>query len=205
MSLKPLLYRTFIDPLLSSVRAEVVRNIAQGEQVIDIACGNGTLAVEMSAVAGEVTAIDLDPEMLWYAASRKDMRNRHIILANTDASNLSTFTNKQFDTAVTTMSIHQFDPVIAHRVLSEMKRVANRIIIADYNIPLPRTLAGLLASGIERMAGGDHYRNFRNFRSIGGLKHFIKEAGLELISSEIRGGGVFVVEVLQPVEREEEA
>jgi len=202
MSLKPFLYRKLIDPLLSSVRAAVVRNIVPGELVIDIACGNGTLALEMSSVAGEVTAIDLDAEMIWYAASRNDMRNRHIIFANEDASNLSLFADKQFNTAVTTMAIHQFDPIIAHRVLSEMKRVANRIIIADYNIPLPRTLSGFLASGIEHLAGGDHARNFRNFRSIGGLKHFTKEAGLELLSSEVRGGGVFVVEVLQPVGRE---
>lgn len=201
MSLKPILYRKLIDPLLSSVRRAVLQNIAPGESVIDIACGNGTLAAEMATVASEVTAIDLDAEMIRYAASRKDFQNRHIIFANADASNLSTFTDKQFNTAVTTMAIHQFDPIIAHRVLSEMKRVAHRIIIADYNIPLPPTLVGLMASGIERMAGGDHYRNFRNFRSMGGLKHFTKEAGLEVISSEIRGGGVFVVQVLQAVER----
>jgi SAM-dependent methyltransferase len=197
-TIKPLLYRFLIDPLLSSVRTGVLHNISPGESVIDIACGNGTLAFEIAGIAKDVTAIDLDDEMITDAITRKTRLNTtNITFTNADASDLSTFPDKQFTTAVTTMAIHQFDPAIAQRVLSEMKRVARRVIIADYNIPLPKSLAGLLASGIERLAGGDHYRNFRNFRAKGGLSHFTGNACLTLISSEVRGAGVFVVAVYE--------
>jgi SAM-dependent methyltransferase len=197
-TIKPLIYRSLIDPLLSSVRAGVLRNIAPGESVIDIACGNGTLAFEIAGIAKDVTAIDLDDEMIAYAISKKTRLNKpNISFTAANASDLSSFPAKKFATAVTTMAIHQFDPYLAQKVLSEMKRVAHRVIIADYNIPLPKNLAGLLASGIERLAGGDHYRNFRNFRAEGGLNHFTGSAGLTLISSAVRGTGVFIVAVYE--------
>jgi SAM-dependent methyltransferase len=198
MTLKPLLYRSLIDPLLSSVRYGVLCNITPGETVIDIACGNGTLAFEIAGIAKDVTAIDLDDEMIAYALKRKTrLTTTNITFTTADASDLSGFAGRQFATAVTTMAIHQFDPVVAQKVLSEMKRVAHRVIIADYNIPLPGNLAGLMASGMERLAGGDHYRNFRNFRAKGGLSHFTGSAGLTLRSSEVRGAGVFLVAVFE--------
>jgi 2-polyprenyl-3-methyl-5-hydroxy-6-metoxy-1,4-benzoquinol methylase len=196
MSIKPFIYRIIIDPLLSAVRDGVLCKITPGESVIDIACGNGTLAFGIATVAGAVTAIDLDAQMIAYATLRKTKLNRtNINFISADASDLSAFSGKQFGTAVTTMAIHQFEENLALKVLEEMKRVASRVIIADYNYPLPGSPAGLFAYGIEWLAGGDHYRNFRNFRAKGGLNYFIGKAGLTVRSSESRGGGVFVVAV----------
>jgi SAM-dependent methyltransferase len=194
MLIKPIIYRIIIDPLLSSLRDGVLKKITPGESVIDIACGNGTLAFEIAKTAGELTAIDLDAEMIAWATTRKaKLSITNITFTAADASSLSAFSNKQFGTAVTTMAIHQFDPEVALKVLMEMKRVASRVIIADYNIPLPRSAAGRLAYGIERLAGGDHFRNFSNYRAKGGLSYFTGRAGLRLRSSLVRGGGVFVV------------
>jgi 2-polyprenyl-3-methyl-5-hydroxy-6-metoxy-1,4-benzoquinol methylase len=196
MFIKPLIYSIIIDPLLSAVRVGVLHRITPGESVIDIACGNGTLALAIATAAGDVTAIDLDGEMIAYATTRKAKLNiTNITFTAADASDLSAFSDRQFSTAVTTMAIHQFDPEVAQKVLSEMKRVASRVIIADYNIPLPRSAAGRLAYGIEWLAGGDHFRNFRNFRAKGGLSHFTVRAGLRVRESVVRGGGVFVVVV----------
>lgn len=194
MSIKPFIYRIIIDPLLSTVRDGVLSKISPGESVIDIACGNGTLAFGIATVAGAVTAIDLDAEMIDYATERKTkLKLTNITFTAADASDLSAFSDKQFGTAVTTMAVHQFDADVALKVLKEMKRVASRVIIADYNIPLPRSAAGLFASGIERLAGGDHFRNFSKFRAKGGLSHFIGSAGLRVRESVVRGSGVFVV------------
>jgi 2-polyprenyl-3-methyl-5-hydroxy-6-metoxy-1,4-benzoquinol methylase len=194
MNIKPLIYRIIIDPLLSAVRDGVLGKITPGESVIDIACGNGTLALEIASVSKDVTAIDLDATMIAYATARKtrlNIINTTFIAA--DASSLSAYPDKHFGTAVTTMAIHQFDTEVTLKVMKEMKRVASRAIIADYNIPLPRSAAGRLAYGIEWLAGGDHFRNFRNFMAKGGLSHFTHQSGLTIRSSEIRGGGVFVV------------
>lgn len=198
MSIKPFIYRIIIDPLLSSVRDGVLCKITPGESVIDIACGNGTLALGIATTARDVTAIDLDYEMIAYAKERKTRLNRtNITFTAADASDLSAFSDKQFGTAVTTMAIHQFDPEVAQKVLTEMKRVAHRVIIADYNFPLPENPAGLFAYGIEWLAGGDHFRNFRNFMAKGGVSFFTGNAGLKIRSSESRGSGVFVVVVLE--------
>ena len=197
MSIKPFIYGIIIDPLLSAVRDGVLSKITPGESVIDIACGNGTLALGIAKAARDVRAIDSDAEMIAYATLRKTKLNRtNITFTAADASDLSAFSDKQFGTAVTTMAIHQFDEDLAQKVLMEMKRVASRVIIADYNYPLPGSPAGLFAYGIEWLAGGDHYRNFRNFRAKGGLSYFIARAGLTVRSSESRGGGVFVVAVV---------
>ncbi len=194
MNIKPLIYRVIIDPLLSPVRDGVLGKITPGESVIDIACGNGTLALRIASVAKEVTAIDLDATMINYATAKKNRLNiTNTTFITADASSLSAYPDKHFETAVTTMAIHQFDPEVALKVIMEMKRVASRVIIADYNIPLPGSPSGFLAYGIEWLAGGDHFRNFRNFRAKGGLSHFTDLAGLTIRSSEIRVGGVFVV------------
>jgi len=41
-----------------------------------------------------------------------------------------------------------------------------------------------------RRGGGDHYRNFRNYMRVGGMKHFATDAGLSIVYSDIRGKGV---------------
>jgi len=91
------------------------------------------------------------------------------------------------------MAIHQFEPALAIKILAEMKRIASRVIVADYNCPMPTGIYRSVAYGIERFAGGDHYRNFRNYMTVGGMEFFTGEAGLSIVSSAIRGKGVLMV------------
>lgn len=76
-----------------------------------------------------------------------------------------------------------------------MKRIASKVIIADYNCPMPDGFSRSVAYSAEHLAGGDHHRNFLNYMSAGGIKHFTEAAGLEVISATIRSKGVFVVVV----------
>jgi 2-polyprenyl-3-methyl-5-hydroxy-6-metoxy-1,4-benzoquinol methylase len=192
--LKALLYRILIDPLISGVRQSIIKSTTQSSTVLDIACGTGTLAIDMADSGRFITAIDLDTDLISYAterASRRGMRN--ITFKVLDASDLSMFGNKEFNFAVTSMAVHQFEPQLAISILSGMKRIASTVIIADYNYPMHENIAGLVAHGIEKMAGGDHYLNFRNYMKMGGITYFTGKAGLEIKSSVIRGSGVFIV------------
>lgn len=196
--LKGITYRILIDPLLSGVRDTIKRKIDKGSKVIDIACGTGSLAFFLSPVAEHVTGIDLDEKLVSYAAGRannKKIANIHFEVH--DASELSYYKDDEFDFAVTSMSVHQFDPGLAVKVLREMKRVAAKVIIADYNCPRPSGFSGSLAYVIERMARGDHYRNYSNYMKNGGLSFFSDMAGLSVISREIRGNGVFIIAVCE--------
>lgn len=198
-SFKGFLYSNFIDPLVKGLRRRVVSMIAPGEKVIDIACGTGALSQEMSGRAGHVTGIDLSEDMIATARLRaKKRQTSNISFHLLDATDLSCFPDHSFDTAVSALAMHQFDPETGVKVLSEMKRIARRIIIADYNCPVRPGPASWLAWGIELIAGGDHYRNFRQYMAGGGIQRLAAEAGLAISSGEESGAGVFMITLLIP-------
>ena len=193
-SLKGLMYQTFIDPLINGLRRRVTAMIEPDDVVIDIACGTGALAMAVAGHARDVTGIDLSGDMIVTArhmAQRKRIINISFELK--DAADMSCYHDNRFDVAIASLAIHQFDPQVAAKVLSEMKRIANRVIIADYNCPMSPGPAAWLAWGIERAARGDHYRNFRKYNQGGGIGKLAEEIGLHIESTEVRGQGVFVI------------
>jgi ubiquinone/menaquinone biosynthesis C-methylase UbiE len=191
---KGFVYSAVIDPMLSSLQRGVVDRIDLDNKVIDIACGPGTLALSLAGRAQSVTAIDIEEGLIGYAADRAQKKGiSNVNFKVLDASDLSCFTDSEFDFAVTSMAIHQFEPGLAIKILGEMKRISRKVIVADYNCPMNPGIYRTLAFGIERLAGGDHYRNFRNYMSVGGMEFFTSEAGLTMESSTIRGKGVLKV------------
>ncbi len=194
MNIKALFYSIFIDPLLSGLRQSVAEKIPPDATVIDIACGTGSLAVVIARRARFVTGIDLDTDLIRFASAgvkKKGIDNVSFLVK--DATNLQDYTDKQFDAAVISMAVHQFSEELAVQILKEMKRIASKVIIADYNCPLPPGFSGTLVYSIEKLAKGDHYRNFSNYMSRGGLQWFTGSADLPIRSSVYRGKGVFVV------------
>jgi 2-polyprenyl-3-methyl-5-hydroxy-6-metoxy-1,4-benzoquinol methylase len=193
-SLKTPVYQLLIDPLLSPLRLSMLEHISPSHRVIDIACGTGMLALAIGERAAQVTAIDLDAASI--AAARKSAAKQcagNVFFEVRDASDLSCYRDREFDVAVTSMAIHQFEARLAVRILSEMQRIAGTVVVADYSHHMPRGWGRRVAWILEWIAGGDHYRNFRAYMQHGGMRWFAKEAGLKVVSEEIRGGGVFVV------------
>ena len=188
------IYRLFIDPLLSQLHKHIVKNIEPLQRVIDIACGTGALSMAIAQKAQYVTGIDLSEDMI-ITARRGALKKRinNIRFEICDVSELSAYKDGQFDVAVTSMSIHQFNPDLAINVISSMKRISNVLIIADYNHHMPRGYGRQVAVGIERLAGGDHYKNFRNYIKKGGIHWFARETGLVIRSELTVSGGVFVI------------
>ncbi|MCU0459903.1 MAG: class I SAM-dependent methyltransferase [Bacteroidales bacterium] len=199
-SIKGLLYRVFIDPLINGLRRSVTSRIISGEKVIDVACGTGALSMRMATRALNVKGIDLSEDMIFTARNMaRTHRVQNVSFDLLDATDLSCYGDRSFDVAVTTLSMHQFDPETGVKVLSEMKRIAKRLIIADYNCPMKNGPAAWLSRTIERAASGDHYRNFRKYMDRGGLTRLAAEAGLEVTSPEERGEGVFIITEMSPV------
>ncbi|NSW94612.1 MAG: class I SAM-dependent methyltransferase [Bacteroidales bacterium] len=193
-SINSFLYKLLIDPLLSGLREGIIELVSPCSNVIDVACGTGALSIRISLKAEHVTGIDNSPEMIAAArrnALRKGIRNAAFQLL--DASDMSQFGDRMFDMAVTSMAVHQFNPETALTILSEMKRIAPIILIADYNHHMPSGWGSATAWGIERLAGGEHYRNFRNFMLKGGIHWFARVSDLHIRREVTRGGGVFVI------------
>lgn len=188
------LNKIFIDPLLSGLHRSVLAKIMPSQKVIDIACGIGSLAMAISKNAVSVKGIDISDEMIAYAA--RSARKKGITNAEFevhDASDLSDFRDDEFDIAITSMAVHQFEAGLAIKILSEMKRIALKVIIADYNCLMTKNFSRTVAISIEKFAAGEHYRNFRNYMEKGGIKYFTDKAGLVIRSEKIKSNGVLMI------------
>jgi len=195
-SLQGYFYKLLIDPVLSGLHRCVVENTEPTQQVIDVACGTGSLTIAIARKAKNVIGIDLSEDMIITArrgASKKGINNIQFEIR--DASEMSVYKDRQFDVAVTSMAVHQYNADLAIKILAGMNRIASEVIIADYNHHMPRGYGRRVAWSIERLAGGDHYRNFRNYMQKGGIHWFAGEAGLTIRSEVTKNAGVFVVAV----------
>ena len=197
---KILFYQTFIDPIVSRLHDSVLNHVEPSHSVIDVACGTGALALSLARKARHVTGIDLSEESIAAAQRMAGRRGTDNVRFETrDAGDLSCYNSGEFDIAVTSMAVHQFNAGIAGKILAEMRRISHRVIIIDYNHLMPRGWRRSTAWGMEFLAGGDHYRNFKIYMKLGGVMYFARQAGIALKSQEIRGGGVFVVAVSEEV------
>ncbi len=199
-SFKGFIYRILIDPLINGLRRSLASQIIPGEKVIDIACGTGALSLAMARHASHVTGIDLSEDMIITARRMANKRHsNNVSFELLDATDLSCYTDKNFEAAVSSLAMHQFDPETGVKVLKEMKRLSHRLIIADYSCPMRTGPAAWLAYAIEFFASGDHYRNFRQYMANGGLKTLAEKAGLTINSQVEKGQGVFIVALMSPL------
>ena len=185
-------YGTLIDPILKPIRKKVAKEIEPNQKVIDIACGTGAMAFELSKITKNVTGIDLSESMISYA--KRDCRKREISNIDffvCDATKLAMFKENEFDVATMTLALHQFAPELHSPILNEMKRVARKIIIVDYAVPLPKSYAGIACKLAEFLAGKEHNKNFKSFYKLGGLKEVLKSNHIKTEKSAVFAKGAF--------------
>lgn len=164
-------YKTFIDPILNPMRKRVAAHIQSGQKIIDVACGTGAQIFEFAETSKIAVGVDLSESMIKTALNRKLEENiSNVDFQTADATNLSQFKNQEFDIATLSLALHQFDPGLHPPILNELKRVAKKILIVDYSVPLPKNIAGYGSHFIEFLAGREHNRNFRKFYNLGGLE-----------------------------------
>ena len=191
-------YGTLVDPLLKSLRKRVTLEVGKNQKILDIACGTGAQVFELSRFSTRVVGVDLSESMINYAIKTKKIKN----VLNTDffvcdATNLSSFESDSFNIAVMSLALHQFSPELHKPILDEMKRVAQKILIVDYAVPLPRNYTGIGSQVAEFMAGLEHNRNFRKYYKLGGLNKILSENGLEIQKSVYMAKGAFQMVVAE--------
>jgi hypothetical protein len=59
-------------------------------------------------------------------------------------------------------------------------RVADKTIIVDASVPLPKNLSGLGVRFAEATFGRDHHGYFRNFLATGGIMGLLEDSGLPI-------------------------
>ncbi len=185
-------YSNILDPILAPMRKRVTSEIHPGEKVIDIACGTGAQVFELSGIASKIVGVDLSDSMIIHA--QNTCKKRVISEAEffvCDAANLSVIGTGSFDTAIMSMALHQFHPDLHSPVLHEMKRVAKRIIIVDYSVPLPKNYAGIGSRIAEFLAGKVHNSNFKKYYQLGGLNTILPLNNLIIQKTVSFGKGAF--------------
>lgn len=194
MDIPPFLYHRIIDPLLSGTRARIRQGVEPGATVIDIACGTGELVRELGPNCSRVTGVDIwGPNIAYARKQGQDLSSKKILFLEKDASDLSEFESNSFDYSVLALAIHQFSPEEREKVLAESIRVSARSIWMDYAFPSPAGSRKAMVHFAERVAGKQHYRNYRDFMGRGGLAVYSQQFGLRLLDRVISGSGIFEV------------
>jgi SAM-dependent methyltransferase len=108
-----------------------------GEEVLDVGCGTGTLAIQVQrrvGATGGVFGIDPGTEQIARARSKAAGRNLPIDFRVGVIENLP-FPDQMFDVVVNTIMMHHLPDELKRRGLSEIHRVlkpGGRLVIADF-------------------------------------------------------------------------
>ena len=199
-------YDRLFEPLNSGLRALGVRMFPpyEGMTVLDVGCGTGIHLERYQKADCEVFGLDLSPGMLQVARQRLG-ESAHLYLG--DASHIP-FSDKKFDLILMMTVLHEMPRNMRSAVIHEMKRVLKengRILLIDFHPGPIRPLKGWLYKSlitlIEFAAGGEHYRNYRDFLANNGLPGLIASHGLSIDNERIVSGGNIALVLLRSEEK----
>jgi SAM-dependent methyltransferase len=175
------LYHLAVDPALARARRLVRDQVRRGSALIDMGCGTGALLFSLADWCSGLAGVERSGRMWNYGRRRAEALGlNQIRFVRGDATRVDTFRDSSFDYASATMVFHETEREKRLPLLEEMRRLAPTLIIVDYRVPLPAGLSGVFIRLIERLAGRDHYRNFRSFVALGGLAPLLMKQGLSV-------------------------
>ncbi len=166
-------YSHFIDLLLRPVRAGVVQVCEEirPENVLDICSGTGAQCLLLDRAGINTVGLDLSEAMV-KSARRCSPPNVRYVRGSAFAL---PFDDQAFACVLLILALHEHTHAEQLTMLSEAYRVLRKegtLILAEYSPPEHGSdrLVWSFITMIERLAGGDHYRNFRAFVEAGGAE-----------------------------------
>lgn len=168
--------------------------------VLDVGCGTGAHLEAYVESGAECFGLDASPAMLEQASARLGDR---VDLELGDATTLP-YRDSSFDFVSTSLFLHALDSESRAAALSEIARVVRPsgfVLIIDYRAGALRTkgyITRSLSTVAERVAGRDHYRNWRAFLKSGGVATALPRVGLSVEREKIVAGGNLAVWLLRP-------
>ncbi|MBW1938960.1 MAG: class I SAM-dependent methyltransferase [Deltaproteobacteria bacterium] len=180
------------DPVLYLVLKPIriaVMNVLLGykeKSILDLCCGTGNQLKLLSKNGfKDLHCLDISNSML-EIARKNDSR---IKIYNEDATK-TYFKNESFDIVIISFALHEKDRITQKSFINEAHRLIKRdgfILIVDYNFD--NKTAKLIKIGIsiiERIAGKEHYDNFRGYIRNNGLLSLINKDKFTLIKAHKR-------------------
>ncbi|MGZ6389360.1 MAG: class I SAM-dependent methyltransferase [Ktedonobacterales bacterium] len=156
-------------------RAVALARLQPGEQVLDVGCGTGTLAMEVARRVGTTGRVfGIDPGIEQIARARaKAARRRMPIEFQVGVIEQLPFPDQTFDVVFSTLMMHHLPAPLKRQGLAEIARVlkpGRRLVIADFTCPKERQ-----GRAARFHAGGSSLRE---------LATLVQEAGFSQVETE---------------------
>jgi ubiquinone/menaquinone biosynthesis C-methylase UbiE len=183
-----------LTPLFDFVAAVAVRDhaikrrvlacaaIASGEQVLDVGCGTGTLAVAAARAAPgvSVTGLDADPSIL--ARARKKASGAKLEIAfDQGMSTALPYADSSFDLVLSTLFFHHLPDDAKRQTAGELLRVlrpGGRFVVGDLGRPQDPLMRLAVLTTVQLLDGvATTALNVR-----GGLPGVLAEAGMRAVT-----------------------
>lgn len=186
-----------LKPIRIAVMNELL--IYREKKILDLCCGTGSqFKLLLKHGFKNLYCLDISDSML-EIAKRSDSS---IKIYNEDATKTS-FDDASFDVVIISFAIHEKDRNTQQALINEAYRIIKKdglMLVVDYVFDDKTTkFSRILISIIERIAGGEHYRNFKNYIQNKGLSSLIKKDKFKLIKYNRMSYGAVTISIYHKI------
>ncbi len=186
----PLLYLA-LNPIRKVVLAELIDH--KESRILDLCCGTGN-QLKMLSNNGfkSLHCLDLSESMLEVAR-----RGGHSINVHREDAARTGFGDRKFDVVILSFALHEKERRTQLEIIWEAHRILGYdglLLVVDFIFDERTSGPGRLgATTIERMAGGEHYRNFKRYKQGGGLSAIMDGKMFRHVKSIRKAYGVVTI------------
>nr|WP_319495469.1 class I SAM-dependent methyltransferase [uncultured Desulfobacter sp.] len=169
------IYDTALYFVLKSIRQDIIRLIPNHDtRILDLCCGTGDQLKRLSGAGfSKLTGVDLSPDMLKVAARG----NKIATLIKCDVQQTG-LPDSSFDIIIISFAVHEKTAGVQANMIAEARRLlasGGQLVLVDFSLDDSAGVASKIAVDmIERMAGKEHYRNFKAYVRNGGMSPVIQ-------------------------------
>ena len=180
---------------LKPIRIAVMDELLKFKEkiILDLCCGTGNQSKLLSKHGFKnLYCLDISDSMLKIAKRS----NNSIKIYNEDATKTS-FDDASFDVVIISFAIHEKDRNTQEALINEAYRITKKdglILVVDYVFDNKTTkFSRVLISIIEKIAGGEHYKNFKNYIQNKGLSSLLKKDKFKFIKCNRMSSGAVTI------------
>lgn len=186
---------------LKPVRIAVMNELLEYKDkiILDLCCGTGNQIKLLSKHGfSNLSCLDISDSMLEIAKKG----DSSIKIYKEDATKTN-FDHASFDVVMLSFAIHEKDRDTQQAIVNEAYRIIKEdgfLLVVDYVFDNKTTkFSKILIRLIERIAGGEHDRNFKNYIQNKGLSSLIKKDKFKLVKCHRMSSGAVTISIYQKI------